>query len=173
MLERKGEKNVNFEKMFYLQKVLDDRIMQEHHLDERNVIQERILALEVELGELANETRCFKYWSTKAPSERKVILEEYVDGVHFILSLGLSLQYTQIDDNTIGYIEKKSNNVEAFQTVFDQVSRFNGDKSFSQYKQLLQAYLTLGRTLGFEEGEIEAAYLQKNEVNHRRQDEGY
>lgn len=164
---------MNVEKMFYLQKVLDERIMSEHQLDERTVIQERILALEVELGELANETRCFKYWSTKAPSAREVILEEYVDGVHFILSLGLSLQYTDIERKTIKTIEKKANAVEAFQTVFDQVTRFNQDKSYAQYKKLFSDYLALGRTLGFEAEEIEAAYLQKNEVNHRRQDEGY
>lgn len=164
---------MNFEQMFYLQKVLDDRIMQEHGLDERHVIQERILALEVELGELANETRCFKYWSTKAPSERETILEEYVDGIHFILSLGLSLQYTDINDKEMENIEMKISAVEAFQAVFDQVSKFNCEKSFSQYKQLFQDYLALGRTLGFRENEIENAYLQKNEVNHRRQDEGY
>ncbi len=47
----------------------------------------RDLALTIELAELANETRCFKYWSSKGPSEREVILEEFVDSIHFLLSL--------------------------------------------------------------------------------------
>jgi dimeric dUTPase (all-alpha-NTP-PPase superfamily) len=42
------------------------------------------------MGELANEVRCFKFWSYKLPSEEKVILEEYVDGIHFITSLAIA-----------------------------------------------------------------------------------
>ena len=41
------------------------------------------------LRNLANETRCFKFWSTKGPSDDAVILEEYVDSIHFLLSLGI------------------------------------------------------------------------------------
>ena len=48
-----------------------------------------MLALLVEIGELANETRSFKFWSVKPASEKKIILEEFVDGIHFILSLGI------------------------------------------------------------------------------------
>ena len=44
------------------------------------------MALLVE-RELANETRSFKFWSTKGPSANEIILEEYVDSIHFLLSL--------------------------------------------------------------------------------------
>lgn len=77
--------------LFKLQKELDDRIAKEHDLQPKKLLKEKMLALLVEIGELANETRCFKYWSNKPASEREVILEEYVDGLHFILSIGIDL----------------------------------------------------------------------------------
>lgn len=164
---------MDLQKMFYLQKKLDERIMTEHDINNADVIQERVLALSVELGELANETRCFKYWSTKAPSNRHVILEEYVDGIHFILSLGISLQYEQIDRKNLVKAERKHSAVEAFLQVFAQIARFNEEKSFREYEKLFSQYLSLGETLGFSAADIEEAYLMKNEVNHRRQDTGY
>lgn len=39
----------------------------------------------MEFGELANETRCFKYWSIKPMSDKEVILEEYIDCLFMIL----------------------------------------------------------------------------------------
>lgn len=52
----------------------------------------RLLAFVVEIGECANEVRSFKHWSKKGPSKRSVILEEYVDALHFLLSLTYSLR---------------------------------------------------------------------------------
>ncbi len=67
-------------------------LQKEHDLQPKKIVKKKkMLALLVEIGELANETRCFKYWSNKPASEREVILEEYVDGLHFILSIGIDL----------------------------------------------------------------------------------
>ena len=66
--------------LFKLQKELDDRIAKEHDLQPKKLLKEKMLALLVEIGELANETRCFKHWSNKGPNEKEVILMEYVDG---------------------------------------------------------------------------------------------
>ena len=74
--------------LFTMQRDLDAYIQKNNSVIE-NVFQKKGLALLVELAELANETRCFKFWSTKGPSEREVILEEYVDSIHFLLSLGI------------------------------------------------------------------------------------
>ena len=77
---------MNIQQLFMMQKELDDFIEQTQNI-QQDVFQEKGLALMVELAELANETRCFKFWSTKGPSAREVILEEYVDSIHFILRL--------------------------------------------------------------------------------------
>lgn len=73
---------MNFKKLFNMQQQLDNRIKEEHNIHTESLFDRKILALQVELGELANETRCFKFWSKKPSAQWNIILEEYVDGIH-------------------------------------------------------------------------------------------
>src|SRR5699024_6976154 len=79
---------------------LDTYIEANQEVSGKNLFEEKILALFVEIAELANETRCFKFWSNKPKNEDDVILAEYVDGLHFIMSLGLDCGY-QYEAQTI------------------------------------------------------------------------
>ncbi|MEK3888088.1 dUTPase [Bacillus sp. FSL K6-3431] len=77
--------------MFETQKVLDDRIVKEKGLEGQDLLDKKILALQVELGEMANELPVvFKFWSNKKNDYDKA-LKEYVDCLHFILSFGNSI----------------------------------------------------------------------------------
>ncbi|WP_216828885.1 dUTP diphosphatase [Alkalihalobacterium elongatum] len=163
---------MNVKKLFDMQRQLNERIIKEHQLEGRNLLPEQILALEVELGELANETRCFKYWSHKPPADRHIILEEYVDGLHFILSLGIVLDFENVQLLTRQY-EKDNSLVQTFQRVYDLITKLHEQQTSESYTELFDYYLILGENLGFSNEEIEQAYYEKNEVNHKRQDEGY
>jgi dimeric dUTPase (all-alpha-NTP-PPase superfamily) len=160
---------VNWTTLFDRQRELDERIKEEHQLS-GNQFDERLLALLVELGELANETRSFKFWSTKGPSPQDVILEEYVDGIHFLLSLGLALGYER-DSFPAGssYLDA----TDAFLDVFRKVTNFGLSKTEPMYETLMAAYLELGYTLGINEELMVMAYMAKNEKNHERQNQGY
>ena len=50
-----------------------------HGVNYETTHKKRLLALIIEIGELANETRCFKYWSIKQTGEKEKVLEEYID----------------------------------------------------------------------------------------------
>ena len=78
---------MKFTELFKMQYQLDKTINDKHNTTYETTLTKRIMAFMVELGEFANETRCFKYWSVKPSSEKEVVLEEYIDGIHFILSL--------------------------------------------------------------------------------------
>ncbi len=78
-----------------MQQALDSHIEEKHQLQNEDLFTRKTLALLVEIGELANETRCFKFWSVKPASEKQVVLEEFVDGIHFILSLGIECGFHQ------------------------------------------------------------------------------
>jgi dimeric dUTPase (all-alpha-NTP-PPase superfamily) len=155
---------------FAIQQVLDDRILQEHCLQRTEIFLKKILALQVEIGELANETRCFKYWSRKSPSPRESVLEEFVDALHFVLSLGLDLGHEDLelpavsaaDDLTAGFLELTAASVQLAKT-----------QGRDEYRELFAALLAVGYGLGFSNEEIGQAYLAKNEINHQRQQEGY
>src|SRR5574344_2358436 len=100
---------VDFSEQFAQQEKLDLDIAIKHNVSYDSTRNRRILALLVEIGELANETRCFKYWSNKKASEKSIILEEYADGMHFYLSLGVDLNVKnkcfEVEDDGVDIVE--------------------------------------------------------------------
>lgn len=188
---------MNLEKLFKLQKELDDHIEKIHPRQEgEDRLAKKILALQVELAECAQESRCFKFWSTdqKARTEKEVIvadlkgvpvtriknplLEEYVDCLHFLLSIGLELETTNIviDSDYTG-ADTTETFIFAFETVIELANSIrDGNKSYiyQVYEELFNLFVGLGeKYLGFTWEEIEQAYFEKNEINHKRQESGY
>ena len=161
---------MNLEKLLTMQRTLDERILEEHKLHGQDLVSEKLLALQVEVGELANETRCFKYWSLKPASPDEVILEEYVDGLHFILSLGITLGFEDVVPKAK---QTETNLVSQFMSVFHHINALEQQREQAVFVTLFNEYLTLGGKLGFSEDAIVEAYMKKNEVNHTRQDQGY
>lgn len=194
---------INLSKLFQMQKVLDARISKEHGLEGQDLLPKKILALQVEIGELANEWRGFKFWSKRqTPAEPEYnwkpsedgqslvsdgiksysLLDEYVDCLHFILSIGLEIKESLIqchgfdvlhDDLKEEFKPMKSDDIvyhlnQLFLTVF-----WVGLDDHYEYVELVECFLGLGEMLGFSLSEIEQAYINKNEVNHQRQDSGY
>ena len=218
---------MNLSKLFEMQRKLDERIIEEKGLQGQNLLDKKILALQVELGELANEWRGFKFWSNDQEARIQVkipcrncgghgegyfagykwtgqkekcivcngtgiigvknpLLEEYVDGLHFLLSIGLEIGCDQ--NLTIGNVPKRNSLIDMFMDVFKQVAVFDSClsdlkhlhkdiKNYNahrvHYSILLDLYLELGQMLGFTWDEIEQAYIEKNAENHRRQEVGY
>lgn len=161
---------MNFERLLELQKTLDDRILDEHSLHTSDLFSRKLLALQVEVGELANETRCFKFWSTKPRAKKETILEEYVDGIHFILSLGLELGISEVSaDEQL----EASEPVKAFQEVYHAIDVLGENQSVEAFHRLLEKYLQLATAIDLSIEDIEQAYLKKNEINHQRQNQGY
>lgn len=161
---------MDWSELYSMQRQLDNYIESQHDLSGRDIFKEKSLALLVELGELANETRCFKFWSTKSKSEASVILEEYVDGIHFLLSLGLEkgLEYQGGNDTVPAESE-----TDQFNRVFDASVVFRAQPTKVNYITLFEHYVQLGELLGFSEKAIQKAYLKKNEINYERQNQGY
>ncbi|WP_077621293.1 dUTP diphosphatase [Sediminibacillus massiliensis] len=160
---------MDWEHLFHTQNILDKHIAANHQLAPEQLMDKKILALLVEVGELANETRCFKFWSNKQQSEKSVILEEYVDGLHFILSIGLDRSFSYES----GAVASSSDITEQFNRVFEQIIVLKRNPSKETYKELFDTYITLGYSLGFTEQDIMSSYDDKNKVNHQRQEQGY
>ncbi|SFM07441.1 Dimeric dUTPase, all-alpha-NTP-PPase (MazG) superfamily [Gracilibacillus orientalis] len=161
---------MNWQTLFDMQRELDNYILAQHDLKNENVFDKKVLALLVEVGELANETRCFKYWSVKPASEKSVIAEEYVDGIHFILSLGLELG---LDQYQAGNSMDDEDLTSLFHQVFRSISVLKEEQSVETYNQVFDTYLKLGEKLGFSANDIKKAYVDKNKINFERQNQGY
>lgn len=156
--------------LFEMQRALDTYIQKNHQTNE--TFKERGLALIVELSELANETRCFKFWSTKGPSANDVILEEYVDSIHFLLSLGIEKNFDGLEEWPAGE-STDQNLTQLFIQTGRSIYTFLDSLTFEDYKNIWVNYGALANTLGFTEDQIIQAYIDKNEENYARQRSGY
>ncbi|MEI5905512.1 dUTP diphosphatase [Bacillus spongiae] len=161
---------MNIQSLYTMQKSLDTYIEKTQKVEDEDLFSRKLLALLVEVSELANETRCFKFWSQKGPSERSIILEEFVDGVHFILSLGIEIGIEEFTIQTNGTERQLTNQ---FLNVMNAAHIFGVSRSDEDYSTLIHHYFYLGQLLGFSERDIVQAYHKKNEVNYQRQQEGY
>ncbi len=165
---------MNLTKLFDMQKVLRDRI--DYYEPDR--FNKLVLALLVELGECANEWRGFKFWSKRQkPYSQQKLLEEYVDGLHFILDLGLENGFESED---FPYLHEHnfdlytvSNANDQFIQIYLAVTTFECEETLESYEEMFLYFIGLGKHLGFTWEQIEQAYIEKNEINHQRQDNGY
>lgn len=161
---------MNLQKLFKMQEELDRFIQSNQGINE-DVFRKKGLALLIELAELANETRCFKFWSQKGPSERNVILEEYVDSIHFLLSLGIEKNLNMLEE----WPERVGENdlTELFIGTQREILDFLEDYSMTNYQDLWSWYGAIAEELGFSYEDIFDAYLAKNQTNYDRQNDGY
>jgi dimeric dUTPase (all-alpha-NTP-PPase superfamily) len=159
--------------LFKMQAALDRHIEAEHNLENEDLAERKILALLVELGELANETRCFKFWSLKGPSATETILEEYVDGIHFILSLGIEGGFQETISAWQLNGSQSTDLTAQFLTLYGVINAYRAKQNQDAYQTLFTEYMTLGAMLGFTPTDVENAYFEKNKVNYERQQQGY
>lgn len=158
-------------KLFQMQLELDRYIEEQRNIQE-DVFERKVLSLYVELGELANETRCFKFWSSKGPSEKEVILEEYVDSVHFLLSLGLEKGWDEkVIDWPTGLVT--TDLTEAFLITYEAIAKLCEQATLSHYEDVWKGYAEIARHLSYTTDEVTKAYHQKNEINYARQQADY
>ncbi len=163
--------NYQLKELYLMQEQLDKTIHNQHHKTYESTFYERIMALLVELGELANETRCFKYWSLKKASSKEVILEEYSDGLHFILSLGIHLG---IDYNEVFTpLQSRTVLTKAFLDLYADVIAFQQQTTKDNYRSLVNHFLGLGLLMDIQFSDLFAAYVAKNKINYERQKTNY
>ncbi|MDU5950914.1 MAG: dUTP diphosphatase [Paenibacillus macerans] len=198
---------LTLEQMYEMQKTLDARIIKKKGLEGQDLLPNTVLALQVEICELANEWRGFKHWSNDReprtatfslvkPSEmatqqedgtwiRNPLLEEYVDCLHFFLSIARQLELPAEDLYAWEDDPEGETNI-LFIDLLHNVGLIIGDQFLYQkpedvkkwrrehLRSSLFIFYALGqKRLGFTFEQIAEAYAAKNAVNHERQSNGY
>lgn len=130
------------------------------------------LALLVELGELANELKSFKYW--KNPDnivvDKEKLHEEFADCMHFALSLENITDIAKIsvsDEKFISILDDAEKDVtinDIFNAVFFNITTQNN---------VLLNVIYLGMSLGLTMDDIVSGYVRKNKINHERLENDY
>ena len=156
--------------LYKKQAELDKRIADNHNISYETTRERRILALLVEFGEFANATRCFKYWSNKPSEALDVVLDEYADGLHFFLSLGIDIKTSKKQYN---HTKHASNLTKQILEVYRLTAIFYKKQDEKSYIKAFQAFINITPLLKVRWSSIEKAYYKKLGENYSRQDNNY
>ena len=149
---------MNIKKMLYAQKELDDIWMKRANLTEYP-LEMTITAYRVELGELLQEWKQFKFWKiNKGEIDRDKMLEEWADCMHFALSLENYWGFELEED-----IEYRIKIEECTSDIYDLC-----DECFKTNDWVLKYTIALGLKLDYTLEELDGAYWKKNKINWER-----
>lgn len=120
------------------------------------------LSLQVKISNLANETKCFKYWVSNEDSlvSRNTVLSKYIDCLSHILSIGLDKGYDNLES-----ISVRPNDYclsDQFLNLLIDANDLIISSSIDHYKTLLEDYISLGITLGFSATKIQEEFFSNN-----------
>lgn len=112
--------------------------------------------------------------------DKNPLLEEYVDCLHFILSIGNDLEINAEHEKMKKFVRmnklEDSTVTELFAEAFREFSglaTLRGLINEMNYVFGFVRFLNIGANLGFTWEQVEAAYYAKNKINHNRQRSGY
>ncbi len=156
--------------LYKKQAELDAAIAANHNVTYETTRPRRILALLVEFGEFANSTRCFKYWSNKPSESRDRVLDEYADGLHFFLSLGVDIKSSK---RLFSFTKHEADLTAQILKTYSLTAVFMKKQDEKSYVKAFQAFLNIVPLLHVRWSTIEEAYYNKLGVNYNRQETNY
>lgn len=159
------------EELLKMQEELDEVILKEcGAMWNEKIADQTKVALFVELGELMNEMPTkFKHWKKTAVDNREKALIEYVDALHFALSL---TNHSKEKGEYTDFYESYSDLIHLdYSVILNGITRECVELSMTN--QMLGYVFILGNKLEFTWDEVYNAYKEKNAINYKRQLIGY
>lgn len=160
---------MNLNSLFEKQKELDKYIYEKNNVTAKEVFERKIVALLVELGELANELQFFKYWKENISIDGQRAIEEFIDLIHFAIGLAVDLG---IDEHKYSGMRPRDLN-KLFIGIANLATVLSISKEKEHAKLLIDNVITLGYQLGLNEEIVLSEYNKKNEINYKRQNSNY
>lgn len=158
---------MNLKEMLAIQKEFDEEVLRRKRI--KKFPAEKVgLAYRVELGELAQEWKQFKFWKdNKGEIDYSKLKEEFADCVAFALSLTnyrysnskYGFEITKVTQEEINDFYNPSTVFSLFEICFNTANIFK--------------LLKLGCKLGMNLEEIEQEYKKKMKINWERLNSGY
>ena len=154
-----------FEEIYNANKELEELFANDYDFESRDIFIKNALELLVEIGELANETRCFKYWSNKGPSPRAEILDEYADCILMTLAFSNFLEVS-LDEEFSEPTPREINEqfIYLYQISASLIDNYNKEV----VKEIWSNLIYLGKLLDFSDKDIIDGCLHKINRNKER-----
>lgn len=156
---------------------LDSFIFKKHDTNHRQTFRLRIISFLVELNEFYNEERSFKFWSNRPASNLEVLLDEYIDALHFLLSVSCDINFNfEVDLQTKPWsLDRVSPPLSKIYLMTTEATLvFEEDPSTQHFRALFWRFWQIAEVLQFNNvAQIQAAYARKYAVNFDRQNHNY
>ena len=140
-------------------KQLDKMYEEKYGSIDNKCYEKNCLELIVEICELCNESKCFKYWTIKKP-DRKLLLEEYADCLSMVFYM---FNYYGIEEFDLVDIELSDDIVILFNEIIRMCTMLMDEDNVNE--ELLMKIFTylyhIGKLLGIDDREIlDACYMK-------------
>lgn len=157
------------------QEELDLHIVKSNNLAGRNLFLNKVIACDVELGEFINTEESFKHW--KKNKGKEGFLEEACDVFHFLLSLAND------HNHTLNYVTNTMYDKQRWikeQLICRQYAKakkclwaYYAEKDAYLLNSVLRNVVIILNAYDYTFEDLIQEYYRKNEINHKRQVEGY
>lgn len=162
---------MDWKELVPLQHKLNTIVYEKFKLHQVPLHQKRKAWIIVELSELANELRFFKYASRRQePEDPDKVLEEYIDVVHLTLS---TLLYSY--GNNVKDAQAKLDKIKPYGYDFETEDLFGvlwyeiSSNLYTRIDIIVSYVMGLGKHLGYSNDKILTAYKRKHAINLHRQ----
>lgn len=136
----------------YTNKIIDNS------LSDYKLAARKHLELQVKLSSLAQETSCYKYWiDNKSELNMAVIFEKYIDFLAHVINLGVEKKY--LDSYELNLRPNDYCLSDQFLNLYIDINDLIISPSADHYTTLLEDVLSLGITLGYNEEQINEAFI--------------
>ncbi len=154
---------MNF-KLIIDQQLLLDAALKEAHNINQDYSNQMIIALYTEVGEFANEVQSFKYWKKSKQIDQEKLLEEFADGLHFLMSFAIKKKCDCIIEPLVLSNDINVQILEMYKSIYKlckNISKRNITKSIA-------IYIGIAKILNISDDVIIQSYMLKNKKNFER-----
>ena len=152
-------------------KKLDDIFMNKYSNIESKYYEKNCLELIVEICELANESKCFKYWTIKKPNKDE-LLEEYADSLLMVLYMFNTYNVGLLE---IIEMDLSDDILESFNNLIRMCTQLMSKINVSErlLKEIFTYLFHIGKLLELNDDEIIDACYKKIIKNEERLNSNY
>ena len=115
-------------------------------------INQKILSFLHDLSEVALESRCYLFWEKEEPVNHQQLLENYLEGLTMLMSIGYELRIDSIKNHT--EIPENQDLYSLFFKIYQSILNVQKQYSSEDYQNTIDDYFTLGFKLGIDFDEI-------------------
>lgn len=150
------ENQATFEK-----NIIENTSIKENVVGDNNVQEILFLALQVKVGELANLTKCYKYYYVKPNLSKHKLIIRYTDALRYLLSIGNRHQFNIIETSDLNNQIESEEIIQIFSTMYDDISLLKKSikddlylEGLNLYRKIISTYIHLGKLLGLSQQDI-------------------